>query len=232
LKYNISEINSLSYEEALKFDKRTFIQYYISLIKLNQLLLFSFCPNKDYNSRIIKMFLFFFFFVSDFTINAFFFSDETMHRIYKDKGSFNFIYQIPQIVYSTFLSAIINWIIKYLSFNEDKIIKLKEEKRNKSKSLKYKIRKIYIKIKIKFAFFFFICFIILLLFWFYITCFCGIYKNTQIHLINDSVISFGLSLIYPFVISLLPGMMRIGALKADKKNEKYLYEFSQLLENI
>ena len=155
-----------------------------------------------------------------------------MHRIYQDKGSFNFIYQIPQIVYSTFLSAIINGIIKYLSLNEDKIIKLKEEKRNKSKSLKYKIRKIYTKIKIKFAFFFFICFIILLLFWFYITCFCGIYKNTQIHLINDSVISFGLSLIYPFVTSLLPGIMRIGALKADKKNEKYLYKFSQLLENI
>ena len=231
MNYNISEFNSLSYEEALQFDKRTFIQYYISLIKINHSLFFSFYPNKDYNSRIIKMFLFFFFFISDFTINALFFSDETIHRIYEDKGSFNFIYQIPQIIYSTIISEIINRIIKYLSLNEDKIIELKEEKRNKSKTLKDKIKNIYTKIKIKFAFFFIICFIILLLFWFYITCFCGIYKNTQIHLIKDSAISFGLSLIYPFVTSLLPGILRIGALKADKKNEKYLYKFSQFLEN-
>ena len=177
------------------------------------------------------MFLFFFFFISDFTINALFFNNETMHRIYEDKGSFNFIYQIPQIIYSTIISAIINGIIKYLSLNEDKIIELKEEKRNKSKTLKDKIKNIYTKIKFKFAFFFIICFIILLLFWFYITCFCGIYKNTQIHLIKDSAISFGLSLIYPFVTSLLPGILRIAALKADKKNEKYLYKFSQFLEN-
>ena len=35
--YNDNEINSLSYEEALKIDKRTYIQYYISLIKRKQI---------------------------------------------------------------------------------------------------------------------------------------------------------------------------------------------------
>ena len=230
--YNEEELNSLSYDEALKSDKRTYIQYYLSLIKINHLLFFSFYPNKDYNARIIKMFLFFFFLVSDFTISALFFSDETMHKIYEDKGIFNFIYQIPQIIYSTILSAIINGTIKYLSLNEDKIIEFKENKRNKSKNFKGTTKKMFIKIKIKFAFFFIVCFIILILFWFYITCFCGIYKNTQIHLIKDSAISFGLSLIYPFFTSLLPGILRISALKSDKKNEKLLYKFSQFLENI
>ena len=73
LNYNNSELNSLSYEEALKYDKRSFFQYYISLLKINQLLLFSFYPNEDYNSKIIKMFLFFFFVASEFSINALFF---------------------------------------------------------------------------------------------------------------------------------------------------------------
>ena len=170
--------------------------------------------------------------MSDFTISALFFSDETMHQIYEDKGIFNFIYQIPQIIYSTILSVIINGTIKYLSLNEDKIIEFKEVKGNKLINFKYKAKKMLRKIKIKFAFFFFMCFIILILFWFYITCFCGIYKNTQIHLIEDSAISFGLSLIYPFFTSLLPGILRISALKADKKNEKLLYKISQFLENI
>ena len=107
LDYNDSELNSLSYEDALKFDKRTFVQYYISLLKLNHQVLFSFYPYIDYNSRIIKMFLFFFFFAAELSVNALFFDDATMHQIYEDQGSYNFIYQIPQIIY-IFINIIYN----------------------------------------------------------------------------------------------------------------------------
>ena len=54
------EINAFKYEEALKYDKRTYIQYYISLLKLKHLLIFCFITKNDYNSRIIKICLFFF----------------------------------------------------------------------------------------------------------------------------------------------------------------------------
>ena len=80
------EINSLSYIEALKLDKRNFFQYYFSLLKYSHpLISSSFCTYDDYNSKIIKIFLFFFFFSSDLTINALFFNDDTMHKIYKDR---------------------------------------------------------------------------------------------------------------------------------------------------
>ena len=65
----------------------------------------------------------------------------------------------------------------------------------------------------------------------YVSCFCGIYVNTQIHLIKDAIISFSLSLIYPFGILLIPGIFRISALKAKKKDKKYLYKFSQFLQD-
>ena len=60
LDYNNLELNRLSYEKALDIDKRTYLQYYISLLKMKHLLLFSFYPNMDYNSRIIKIKIFFF----------------------------------------------------------------------------------------------------------------------------------------------------------------------------
>ena len=53
MKYNIDEMNDLSYNLALNYDKRTFCQYYISLIKVKHNLLFSFYNYDDYNSRII-----------------------------------------------------------------------------------------------------------------------------------------------------------------------------------
>ena len=88
-------MNSLDYEEACKFDKRSFFQYYISLLKNKHLFLFSFYTYNDYNSRIIKIFLFFFNFGIFITINALFFNDKTIHKIYLDEGNYNFVYQIP-----------------------------------------------------------------------------------------------------------------------------------------
>ena len=113
----------MNYKKALKLDKRSYTQYYISLLRNNHLLIFSFLPNKDFNSRIIKAFLFFFYFAVHFTINALFFNDNTIHEIYQDKGNFNFIYQIPQIIYSSLISGIINALIKYLSLSRNYIIK-------------------------------------------------------------------------------------------------------------
>ena len=62
--------------------------------------------------------------------------------------------------------------------------------------------------------------------------FGAIYKNTQLHLLKDTLMSFVLSLIYPFWIYLLPGILRIPALSDSKKNRKLLYNFSKLLQII
>ena len=70
---NDYELNSLPYEEAIKYDKRTFIQYYISLLRTKQPILFSFFPLKDYNSLIIKVSLFIILFTMIYIFNAFFF---------------------------------------------------------------------------------------------------------------------------------------------------------------
>ena len=86
-----SELNDLDYEKALQFDYRTYSLYYISLIRTNHLLFFSFGQKFDFNSREIKVFLFFFNFALSFATNSFFFDDKTMHKIYEEKGTFDFI---------------------------------------------------------------------------------------------------------------------------------------------
>ncbi len=62
--------------------------------------------------------------------------------------------------------------------------------------------------------------------------FGAIYRNTQMHLLKDTLISFGLSLSYPFVIYLFPGMFRIPALSNPRDKRKLLYNFSKLLQLI
>jgi len=86
MKFNDGELNNLSYNLALKYDKRTYAQYYMSLLRTKHIIFFSLFNNNDYNSRIIKIDLFFIGFILYYTINALFFNDETMHKIYEDKG--------------------------------------------------------------------------------------------------------------------------------------------------
>ena len=235
LKYKDFELNSLDYEEALQLDHRNYCDYYTSLLKYNHPIMYSFAPYNDYNSKIIKMFLFFFSFALDFTVNAIFFSDDTMHKIYEDKGKFDFLYQVPQIIYSTIISKFIDTLIRKFALTQDNIVDLKKEKG--SKKFK-KINLIILRtLKIKFILFFCLAFMILSFFWYYITCFCGIYINTQIHLIKDSLSSLVLSLIIPFALYLIPGIFRLAALKEKKKKnsqkqKKYIYDFSIFLENI
>ena len=62
--------------------------------------------------------------------------------------------------------------------------------------------------------------------------FCGVYKNTQVYLIKDTLISFGLSLFYPLLINLAPGIFRIPSLSGKKKQRSYLYGISKLLQLI
>ena len=116
MEYNDEEINNLKYELALKYDKRIYIQYYISLLKTKHIFIFSFFYNKDYNLRIIKIDLFFINFAFSYAVNALFFNDNTMHKIFEDEGSFNFIYQLPQIVYSSLISTVLNILLKIISF--------------------------------------------------------------------------------------------------------------------
>ena len=60
--------------------------------------------------------------------------------------------------------------------------------------------------------------------------FGAVYKNTQYHLLKDTLISFGLSMLYPFGIYLLPGLFRIPALADPNKKRECLYKFSKLLQ--
>ena len=224
---NDYEMNSLEYEKAVELDKRSYFQYYISLIKKNHLILLTFIPTNDYNLMSLKICLFIVSFSLFISVNTLFFNDDTIHSVYKNNGGYIILYQLPHILYSSIIPSIINVILKLLSLSEKDIIKIKEETDLK-KAVKNS-KKVEKCIKIKFIIFFIFSLLLMLFFWYFISSFCAVYNNTQIALIKDSMISFCLSMLYPFGITLLPGLFRIPAIRAKKKHMKYMYIFSQLL---
>ena len=104
-----------------------------------------------------------------------------------------------------------------------------KEKNGLKENIKNKFGKLYMKLKIKFILFYIISFVFISLFCYYVTCFCCIYRNTQTHLLKNSIFSFIISLITPFIIYLIPGLFRRCGLK--RKN-KIIYGFSKILQMI
>ena len=221
MKYIDEEINMLPYDLALNYDKRTYCNYYISLLRTKHNLIFALFNNNDYN-------LFFIGFSISYVVNALFYNDDTMHNIYKSKGKFDLKTQIFIIVYSSLISMVLNTPLHLLALSNDAIINFKQ---NKSKhNLMKRAEDLTIRLTIKFILFFIISSLLLVFFWYYISMFGVIYKNTQVHLLKDTLMSFGLSLLYPFGIFLFPGFFRIPALSNRKNKRECLYNFSKFLQ--
>ena len=227
LSFHDLELNNLDYEDAIKYDERTYCQFYISLLKTKHIFLTIFNKGYEFNIRMIKIYLFFFTFAINYSISILFYNYDTMHEIYIEEGAFNFIYQIPQIIYSTIITGILGYLISKLGLCQNNIIIIKTTKIENLEKVAKNEKK---NILIKFIIFFIITYILLFGFWIYSISFCIVYKNTQFHLLKDVIISFTFSLIKPLFISLIPSAFRIRSLKKTKEKKKLMYNFSKILQ--
>ena len=153
-------------------------------------------PNNDYNLRTFKISLFLISFSLYFTINAFFFTDDSMHKLYVENGKYNIVNQIPQMIYSLIITTTINAGLKFISLSGRNILLIKQQETIEMALIKS--REVEKCIKLKFILFYFISFIFFIFYWYFISCFCAVYSNTQKILIHDTLFSFLTSMIYPF----------------------------------
>ena len=218
-------MNDLEYNEAIKLDKRTFIKTYWSTLKREHLILFTFLVRNDHNIINIKYCRCIFLVCTDMAFNVFFFADDTMHKMFLDYGKYNFIQQIPQIIYSKLISQLIEVFLCYLSL----IDKHFYETKNLDKNSRYVIFNIIRCIQIKLTFFFIFTFIMFVFYWYTTACFCAVYTNTQITFIKDSILSFILGLLSPFIIYLIPVSLRIISLRVKKTNLSCIYKLSDII---
>ena len=69
------ELNQLDFQDALKLDKRTFIQIYCSMLRKKHLIMIAFCTPNDFNLSYIKFSKFIFSIGTNFAMNVLFFFD-------------------------------------------------------------------------------------------------------------------------------------------------------------
>ena len=132
---------------------------------------------------------------------------------------------MPKIILAFFISYIIIFLIRYISLSERLLFKIRDEE-DKKKSIKL-VASTKKCLTTKYIIFFITCFIFLMLMWYYLSSFCAIFQNSQIYLLKNTFISFGISIIFPIIYNLLPSVFRMYSIKANNEN---VYKFSTILQ--
>ena len=201
-----ADLDLIDYNTAIIKDKRNFIKTFLSISQRRQI--FIFCFTKDHNILALKIGLFIFCLINYFVVNLFFFNDTVIHKIYLDKGKYNFGYQIKFILLSALISCIFLYIGKFIfTFN--------------------KSPKLLIQIIKCIDFSLIIIILLFIFYWIYIGSFFCVYIKTQKHLIINFVITIVVCCIYECILTIIACILR--KISVSKKNLPTLYLISVLL---
>ena len=225
------ELNNLDFYDACELDKRSCLKTYWSILMREHSALITFVAWNDYNLFYIKIERFFILFCVDMTMSGLFFVHESMHKKYTQGEDMTFVQKLPQLLFTLISAHIIEVILCFLSLTDTHVYEIKALPMNDKKTGD-KIMDILSKIQRKLTAFIIVTFILFLFFWYFISAFCAVYQNTQKIYLRDSMISFAISLIDPFIIYGFTSLLRcISLTKICRKHccGKCLYKTSDLI---
>ena len=222
------DLNELDFDEAKIFDKRNFCKYYGFMIQISNIIINTFCRCGDFNLFSIKLGLLLFLFPLNLTFNALFFTSKEIQSIYISKLSDITIdwKNLTRSFSSSIISSIILIFLKLLCLTHHSIRKLKkeiniEDARQKSDGLLNCV-------KLRICIYYIFSLIFLILFGIYVSCFCAVFENTQLLLIETMIFSWILSLLYPFAICFFTAIFRKCSLR--NKGNSCCYKINKILQ--
>ena len=226
-----NELNYFPYFDALLKDKRTLLLTYLSLIKSKQIFLIAFSCKNDFIPRTIKI-CFLLHIISIFLIsNMLFITDSILHDLYITKGNISILSDLPKIIYATIISSLIKNILLLISFPDGDILLIRRNISERIFQKKFGIQKSISMVAMRCYLYFFISILVLSLFFVYIDSFFMVFQNTQIYALKNTLISLGISFVYPFVLYIIPAFIRNAALKDKGTQSNYcLFVISKIFQ--
>ena len=216
-------LDNYDFEDAIKYDKRSFLQIYYICILSKENILNIFLIKSPLELKSIRWIIFILIYSCDFALNTVFYFNDHISDKYHYEGKNLYLFTTFNNFIISFISTLLSFSIvnalQLLTNSKDEIEELfrveeKKMRQNKKYKVSLKRRKqilktiyeINQKLKIKIIIFIIIEFLIMLFFFYFVTAFCDVYKNTQISWIIDSFVSFILSFpmefLYAFLIAI------------------------------
>ena len=224
------DLDDMDYDDAIKYDNRTFCLFYKERIQDRQLIINTFCNYQPLRPVTMKILIFLLNVDLYFVVNGLFYNEQYISDLFnstKKETFFSFFERsIERFLYATIVAVIVESIIGCILIEEKKIKKTFIRERDNIVKLKYEIFKIIKSIKKRFIIFIIICFIIAIISWFYINCFNNVYPGIKSEWIKSSLVIIIIVQLLPVIIVFIEALLRTIGLKC--KSEK-IFELKKYL---
>ena len=126
------------------------------------------------------------------------------------------------------MSHFIFVLIKYIFLSERNLLEIRKQN---SVSLAHQIAdKEKRNLVIKYTLFFILGILFLSFFWMLLSSFGAVCQNSQIIVFENTLICLAISLVYPFIINIVPCGFRVASLSDKNKEKQCIYNFGKFLQ--
>ncbi|MCQ2815694.1 MAG: hypothetical protein MJ252_00360 [archaeon] len=225
------ELNEMEFIDALKYDKRTFLEISKDNILDNQIFIATFRNDDKFVKMPIKISMLVFLISLYFLLNALFFTDNYIDDAYGKPFSFGDLFN--NMIGNVFLIVILILIFTKL-FNLvidfEHLYKKIISRKNSPIEEKEKLIRFFIsQYKVRIIVYFVIVILFTIIAWLYLAVFCVLYKHSQIALLVSTIVSIILHFIIVAVLSLIISLLRWLGLKYEIM---LLYILSQTIQDL
>ena len=228
--YLKTDLDDYDYDDAIKFDKRTFFEFFIERLSEKQITMNTFYYKENLRPKSIKIILLLLNIDLYFVINGFFYNEEFLTALFNSNVEETFFSYISRsfsnFVYATLVGVIIGIIIDCIFIEESKVKRVFLREKENPVQLRYEISIITTEIKKRYRIFILLCFFIAIISWYYVSCFNNVYPGIKIEWIKSSITIIIIMQILSILIVLLEAIVR--DLSYHYQSEK-LYKFKQFL---
>ena len=224
------DLDDLEFDDAIKYDQRTFDEFLSERLKEKQVIMNTFYFKENLRPMSIKIILFLINIDLYFIINGLFFSEEYLSQLFNSDEEDSFFSYFPRSIsryfYAVIVGYIIGIIIDCIFIEERKIKHIYLREKDDYIQLKYEIAVIIQSIKTRYNIFIFLCFFISIISWYYVSCFNNVYPGVKIEWIKSSITIIFIMQVFSIILVLLEGLLRFLSFKC---NSEKLYKIKQII---
>jgi hypothetical protein len=225
------DLDDLEYDDAIKYDKRSFFEFLSHRLKERQILMDTFFNKENLRPISIKVILLLLNIDLYFIINGLFYNEEYISDLFystEEETFFSFFHRsISRFFYATLVGVIIGIIIDWFFVEEKKIKRILIREREDPMQLKYEISLNVTNIKKRYISFISICIFISIISWYYVSCFNSSYPGVQIEWIKSSITIMIIMQILSVLVVIMEAILRAISFKIESEK---LYKIKQLLD--
>ncbi len=229
--YLKTDVEDMEFEDALKYDKRGFCEYFLEKFKEEQIIMDTFFNSEALKPMTIKIIILLLNIILYFVINGLFYSEAYVSDLFNSEEEEKFFSFFPRSIsrflYTTIVGVIIGIIVDFVSVDEKKVKRLFLREKKNTLQIRYEMGEITKDIKRNYLILIIICFVIDLICLYYVNCFNNVYPNLTGEWIKSSICIIIIMQILTVLEGLLIAIIRLIAFKC--KSER-IYKIKDLFD--